>query len=146
VGLDSNNVALLLAALDLKLVQLVRGAMRAADEAAGKELGALVREPEFQPRQVIHPEPRYEPRPVIHPEPRYEPRPVIHPAPRVVEPPPAVCCPPGPEHKPRITPSPFVPPWKVLPWENPPQPLLKVKVIKLKPDIVRKGSLIDCFI
>jgi hypothetical protein len=108
-------------------------------------LGGLVREPEFRPRQIIHPEPRYEQRPVIHPEPRYEARPVIHPTPRVVEPPPAVCSP-CPEHKPRITPSPFVPPWKVLPWENPPQPLLKVKVIKLKPDIVRKGSLIDCFI
>lgn len=144
MGLDS-NVTLLVAALDLKLVQLVRGAMRAADEAGAKELGGLVREPEFRPRQIIHPEPRYEQRPVIHPEPRYEARPVIHPTPRVVEPPPAVCSP-CPEHKPRITPSPFVPPWKVLPWENPPQPLLKVKVIKLKPDIVRKGSLIDCFI
>ena len=146
VGLDS-NVALLVAALDLKLVQLVRGAMAAADAGAAKHLGKLVGPaPAIAPRPVLHPQPRIEPREVIHPTPRIEPREVLHPAPRVVEPPPVYCCPPCPPERARCTPPVFVPPWKVVPWENPPQPLPNVKLIKPKPDIVRKGSLIDCFI
>ena len=143
-----SNIALLVASLDLKLVQLVRGAMAAADAAAGKGLAVTELGPapsHIQPRRVFDPEPRIEPREVIHPTPRIEPREVIRPAPRVEEPPPAYWCPPC-EPRPRDHKSPFVPPWKFLPWENPPQPVLNVKVIKLKPDIVRKGSLIDCFI
>jgi hypothetical protein len=31
------------------------------------------------------------------------------------------------------------------PWENPAQPALKIKVIKARPDIVRKGALVDFF-
>jgi len=147
VSLDS-HISLLVAALDLKMVQLIRGAIRAADEASGKgeAVSGLGPAPDrIEQRRVFHPEPRIEPRLVYHPTPRIEPREIIHPTPRVVEPPPVYCCPPC-EPKPRDHKSPFVPPWKVMPWENPPQPLLKVKVIKLKPDIVRMGSLIDCFI
>jgi len=79
------NVGLIVAALDLNKVQLLRGAMRAADIASGRAqavsgLGPaptpppsqLVREPQFEPRRVIYPEPRYEPRPVIHPTPLKE--------------------------------------------------------------------------
>ncbi|HEY7116959.1 MAG TPA: hypothetical protein VH475_10255 [Tepidisphaeraceae bacterium] len=144
VGVES-HIELLVAALDLKMVQLVRDAMRTADRATAKELGVLEPAARFEPRVVYHPTPRFEPRPVYHPTPRFEPRPIVHPTPRVVDPPPAVCPPREPEC-PRISKPVFVPPWKVMPWENPPQPALKVKVIKLQPDRVRKGSLIDCFI
>ena len=146
MGLDS-NIALMVAALDLKLVQLLRGAMAAANAGAAKSTGLPGPAPTVAaPRPVIHPQPRIEPRQVIHPTPRIEPREVIRPTPRVVEPPPILCCPRCPPDKPHQPGSPVVPPWKVLPWENPPQPLPKVKLIKLKPDIVTRGSLIDCFI
>ena len=141
MGLDS-HVELLVAALDLKLVQLLRDAIRTTDLSGARENGNLAPEVRIEQRRHIHPEPLIEPRRHIHPEPRYEPRPVIHPTPRV-EPSPPVCL---PAEVRRAHKSGLVPPWKVLPWENPPQPSQKVKVIKIKPDIVRKGSLIDCFI
>src|SRR3954454_16142638 len=145
VGLES-NIALVVASLDLKLVQLLRDAIRTTDIAGARANGRhlIEPEPEFLPRRHLTPTPVIEPRPHIHPEPRYEARPVIHPEPRCVPPPPPIC--PAPEPISHLTKSPFVPPWKVMPWENPPQPALKIKVIKLRPDIVTKGSLIDCFL
>jgi hypothetical protein len=145
VGLES-NIALVVASLDLKLVQLLRDAIRTTDLAGARATsgGNLPPTPEILPRRHITPEPFIENRRHIHPQPLYEPRPVIHPQPRCVEPPPPIC--PAPEPIARQHKSPFVPPWKVLPWQNPPQPALKIKVIKLRPDIVRKGSLIDCFL
>ena len=145
VGLES-NIALVVASLDLKLVQLLRDAIRTTDVAGARANGRhlIEPEPEFLPRRHLTPTPVIEARPRIHPEPRYEARPVIHPEPRIVPPPPPIC--PAPEPVSHLTKSPFVPPWKVMPWENPPQPALKIKVIKLRPDIVTKGSLIDCFL
>ena len=142
MGLDS-HIELVLAALDLKLVTLLRDAIRTTEIAGAKENGPLTPQVDILDREHVHPTPYYEPRPHIHPTPKYEARPVIHPQPRV-EPAPVIPCPPEPCPCPPK--SPFVPPWKVLPWENPPQPALKVKVIKLKPDIVRTGSLLDCFL
>jgi hypothetical protein len=145
VGLES-NIALVVASLDLKLVQLLRDAIRTTDIAGARANGRHIidPEPEFLPRRHLTPTPVIESRPRIHPEPRYEARPVIHPEPRIVPPPPPIC--PPPETVSHLTKSPFVPPWKVMPWENPPQPALKIKLIKLRPDIVTKGSLIDCFL
>jgi hypothetical protein len=142
VGLES-NIALVVASLDLKLVQLLRQAIRVTDLAGAKENGSLTPTISILPRRHIEPTPLIVPRRHIHPQTLYEPRPVIHPRPRV-EPAPPIC--PPPETCCHQSKSPFVPPWKVMPWENPPQPALKVKVIKLPPDIVRKGSLIDCFL
>jgi len=142
VALDA-NFELLFAALDLSLVKLLRDAIRTTEIAGAKENGPLHPQVDILDRQRLHPTPYYAPRPVIHPMPRYEARPVIHPTPRV-EPAPPIPCPPEP--CPRASKSPFVPPWKVLPWQNPPQPALKVKLIKLKPDIVRTGSLLDCML
>jgi hypothetical protein len=145
VGLES-NIALVVASLDLKLVQLLRDAIRTTDIAGARANGRHIiePEPEFLPRRHLTPTPVIEARPRIHPEPRYEARPVIHPEPRCVPPPPPICPPPEPVS--HLNKSPFVPPWKVMPWEHPPQPALKIKVIKLRPDIVTKGSLIDCFL
>ncbi|MDB5321523.1 MAG: hypothetical protein JWN40_3154 [Phycisphaerales bacterium] len=145
MGLES-NIALVVASLDLKLVQLLRDAIRTTDLAGARASGGgnLAPTPEILPRRHFVPEPLIENRRHIHPQTLYEARPVIHPQPRVVEPPPPICPPAEPIS--HLTKSPFVPPWKVMPWENPPQPALKIKVIKLRPDIVRKGSLIDCFL
>jgi hypothetical protein len=148
--LDS-NVSMVVAALDLELVRLLRGAIRAADLASGQGGAAG---PFFGPAAVIEPRPRHHPDPVIEPRqrirpaPRFEPRPVVHPtlrlevelneAARVAPPPDA--CPPCP-HK-----SALPPPWKLAPWECPlpPRPLIKVNVRRT--DIIHKGSLIDMFI
>ena len=141
MGLDS-NIALIVASLDLKLVRLLRDAIRTTDLAGAQSRGSLTPEVQFGTRRHIEPTPAIEPRRHIHPTPRIEARPVIHPQARVEAAPPIVY--PEPE-MPKKSMSPFVPPWKVMPWENPPQPLLKVKLIKSKPDTVRKGSMIDCF-
>jgi hypothetical protein len=142
----SSGISLLVAALDLKVVQLVRGAMAAADaQGIAGAAGAVVpTEPRFEPRQVVHPTPRYEPRPVIHPTPRYEPRPVVHSRPRVAE----LECPPCCEgEKPPCVPPPCLPPWmEPLPWPTPPERARVVKIVRRPPDIVHKGMLIDTFI
>ena len=39
----------------------------------------------------------------------------------------------------------LLPPGKTMPWENPAQPATKVKVVKVRPDIVRKGAMVDLF-
>jgi hypothetical protein len=140
VGVDA-HIDLLVAAFDLKLVKLIRAAIAENRGGARGPLGNVIQpQPRIEPRKVIEPTPRFEPRPVVHPTPRFLPRPVI--APRPVELPPAVLPPCDPE-KPRVAKLVLTPPWKVLPWENPPQTERSVKVIKRRPDIVRKGSLID---
>ena len=139
-----DNVNLLVASLDLKLVQLVRGAMRAADAAGGRGCSAHPLGPAPTPvgRLVHRPQSRIDPRPVIHPTPRFEPRPVLHPRP--AEAPPAA--PPASPEVPRITRSPLEPPWKVLPWEAPPALPPKTKIIVKPPDLPNKGRLFDVFI
>jgi hypothetical protein len=138
------HIELLVATLDLKLVQLIRDAMRVADLAGARQRDKLAPAATFEPRRHIHPEPYFEPRRHYHPTPVFEPREHISLRPRV-EPCPPILLPCEPVSPRRHEPV-FRPPWKVMPWENPPQPALKVKVVKLKPDIVRKGSLIDCFL
>jgi hypothetical protein len=149
VGLDA-NVALLVAALDLKVVQLLRDAIRTTAAAAGEGQSATPLGPapsDVQPRRRYEPEPYIEPRKRIEPTPYIEPRERITPQPRVELAPVDYCC--GPcEPAPRREAKPvvFQPPWRSMPVENSAQPATKVKVIKIRPDIVRKGSLIDCFI
>ena len=142
-----SNVSLLVAALDLKLVQLVRQAMRAADQQAGAPASALGPAPTPEPRRVIHPEERFEPRPVIRPTPRFEPRPVIYPKPRIA-PRPVRGDPAPAETVVRKEPAelPLQPPWAKLPWQNPPSPAPKIKLAPPHPDIVRRGELLDFFI
>ena len=144
MGVES-HIELLVAALDLKLVQLLRDAIRTTEIAGAKTLGVLEPAATFEPRKRIHPTPYFEPRPHVHPTPYFEPREHIFPR-AVVEPPPVVLPPCGCETPRQAKPIVFQPPWRMMPWENPPQPSVKVKVIKLKPDIVRTGSLLDCFL
>lgn len=131
------------AVMDLKAVQLIRGAMAAADGQGGAGgMGAAARPVDrFEPRKVIHPTPRIEPRRVFHPTPRYEARPVLHPMPRV-EP---VEVPAEPT-KPTSCISPATPPpWAEPTWKHPVEPAPTVKINQYHTDIQNKGSLLDLF-
>ncbi len=139
------NVSLIVASLDLQLVRLLRSAIRTADRASNPcGCGPAAR---FEPRQVIHSTPRYEPRPVLPPTPRFEPRCIERPLKTCLDPDlrSAPCAPDAPQAT-HIAKSPIQPPWKTLPWENPPPPAKVVKIIIRRPDNLSKGSIIDCFI
>ena len=144
VGLES-NVSLIVATLDLQLVRLLRGAIRAADQSSAAAHSILSPAARFEPRPVLHPTPRFEPRLVAHPTPRFEARLVERPCRTNPDAIPLNSAPCAPE-KPRIAKSPIEPPWKTLPWENPPPPAQVIKVVIRPPDNSSKGSIIDCFI
>lgn len=129
------NAELIVAAMDLKLVRLLRQAMHPSCSCGRSARGNTA--PAHQPQ------PRIEPRRVIHPQARIEPRPVIHVPSRVIEQPSAT--PTEPEQPSRLR-SPIQPPWKILPWQTPIPPRPKIKVVLHRPDIISKGSLIDFFI
>jgi hypothetical protein len=167
VGQDLQATAsLLVAASDLQLVRLLRGAMRTADLSSGAAGGGFGPAAVIEPRPRHHPDPLIEPRPRIHPTPRFEPRPVIHPTPRfeprpVIRPEPRVDAPAYPcvvleiVVDPCDSNCPIEPPWRVLPWEpgadvsaqaeSLAQPAHRVKPPIRRPDIVGKGALIDLF-
>ncbi len=151
VSLEANS-ALIVAALDLSLVRLLRSAIRTADLTVASERSinrvnnAYVTHrcccnwtdcPTTQPAPLIPAVDRYEPsNTIVVTEPE---RPQLLPAmPLPVE---AVVV---RERDPLE--SPLQPPWKVLPWENPPRPVQNIKVVHYQPDIVCKGSVLDCFI
>jgi len=142
--------SLIVATMDLKVVQLLRDAMRTADLSSGKGMpGALGVGAQFEPRQRLHPTPVIEPRQHLHPTPRIEPRLVYHARPGAVVPPcarPDPSAPPANPEMPRITRSPIEPPWKVLPWEQPAPVTPKLKVVLRRPDVEAKGTLFDVFI
>jgi len=146
-GLDS-IAALVTASAELAVVRLIRGAISSGGPAGGvggTGVGPILpQDGRINPRFVHDPEPRINPRKVIDPTPRFEPRPVLHFAARdtAVE---ALSAPAHPE-SPRIHPGPLEPPWKVLPWENPPQPAPLLKVVQKPPDVIRRGTILDVFI
>jgi hypothetical protein len=148
VGIES-SIAGLVATLDLQLVQMLRGAMNAADANACKTVAGVPvahKRDCFERRPVIDPTPRIEGRKVYHPTPRIEPRPVIRPTARVEKS--NACLPPVPtEVEPgEKTKSPILPPWKTLPCENKQPAPVQIKMVVQRPDIQNKGSLIDLFI
>jgi hypothetical protein len=143
------QIDLLVAALDLSLVRLIRGAM--ADNAGGipGPLGTIQRSPDlFESRHRVHPEPVIEPRKRIEPEPRFEPRTVYYTTRyQPLDPPAAPPCDPEPPDCIRPLPAPVQPPWRQLVWEQPivvQRPVIK-KII-VQPDVIHKGSLIDFFV
>lgn len=145
----ADNAALLVAALDLKLVTLLTDAMRAVDGNALAD-GRLIRpEDRYEPRQVIHPEPRYLPRPVIQPTPRFEPRRIVEPLERPCDDFNAAASARPPE-LPTCTkkPSAIQPPWAVLPWpaQEMPRPVKVVKVLQPQPDNTCRGTILDRFL
>ena len=145
-----SSASLIVASLDLKLVQLLRGAIRAADAASGKAapIAFIGPAPTFAARrlllrEILHREPRFEPRPVIHPTPRFLPRPAIHLTPRF-EPPPCPA-PVTPEVAPHCGCG-LPPPWKMLVWNMPVESKVTIKRIMHLTDVHHKGSLLDLFI
>ena len=95
------SASLIVAASDLRVVQLVRGAINPPPGIRGGPT------PRF--RAEINPEPRFAPRPVVHPEPQFEARPILHPKP-VAEP---AARPPEAPAEPLLPPrfGPLPPPW-----------------------------------
>jgi hypothetical protein len=152
----SDAAALLSATADLKLVTSITSAIRAADIASGRPQpaafigpapnplgGRRIRDDVYEPRRVITPSPVYLPRPVIRPSPYFEPCP------------PKCCCPPLPDSQPLAPALPegtpvarfkIQPPWKTLPWENPPPAEPKPKVVIQMIDKDHRGQMIDLFI
>lgn len=145
MSIGAANIGATLAALDLSLVRLLRGAMSPGGNGSVTGLGPapsnITARPNAQPEPVIeprvryHPTPRFEPRPVHHPEPRFAPREDIGLPPiEIVE---ASDC----RSKNLIE-----APWQVLPWEKPLPPPPEIKVWVKPPDkVISKGSLIDLF-
>lgn len=147
MSISASNVALLVAVSGLMEVQDVIGAIRTAD--AQSQALLVGREPRIEPRQVIHPEPRYEARQIIHPTPRYVARPIYRPTARI-EPRDADwgCANRSPDlvvQKAECE-QPMEPPWKTVPWKNPPPPALKIKLTPPHPDICHKGLTLDFFL
>lgn len=144
--MDAGSVSLIVAALDLQLVRLLRAAMAGRPGGRPGGPGGICGEPALpiRPRPVLHPTPTIEPRKRIEPTPRIEPRQVIHPKP-IEQPGLALSCTPAEPEHPRVVHLPIQPPWKVLPWQNPPPPRPMLKVVLRPPDVEKKGSLYDVF-
>lgn len=144
---------LIVAMSDLKVVRLLRDAIRTTALAAGGVPGPLGTV--INPKHVggssgasgsrLHASDQLAPRQVFHPTPRYEPRPVYHPTPRIEPCPPPILVPLEPECPFRVE-SPIKPPWRIPLWQIPPQPVPQIKVIQHRTDVKHKGSLIDIFI
>ena len=150
MGIES-SVGLVVAALDLKLVRLVRAAMQSGGGPGDQK--TIHPQPVIEPRKRHHPDPVIEPRPHIRPEPVFEPR--VRPGigestwcrPQAGAP----IAPAEPVEKASHSTSPIEPPWKVLPWERHDdsdrvRPVRKIKVIQARPDIQCTGTVIDLFI
>ncbi len=139
------------AALDLKLIKLLRSAMAAAGQSGGAGTGVRsipiagpTGNSAAHDRVVLHPQPRIEPRRIIHPTPRYQPRPVLHPAPRLDDllPLPLANCASPASDKPPTLP----PPWATVAWKMPVPPPVTIKPIIIRVDVHHKGTLLDLFI
>lgn len=140
------QASLIVASFDLKVVQLLRAAIRTADLSegtVGRQIACEQRqEDRFEDRRHLHPEPVYEPRPVLHPTPRYEPREVHRPVHIIDDP-----CPPAPLGcKTDGNVGPLPPPWRLPVSEKSSQPAPIVKVSIHRTDVHNKGSLIDIFL
>ena len=152
----STDTSLLTALLDLELVVLLRDAIRTADLSSGaganasSSVGSTPALPpaatyESTPSQVH--EPHLNARPIIHITDKIEPRFAYH---QAVDCRPFCPCPPVVCEDSKITPSPIQSPWAVMPWQFPPAPVLKIKLVTLRPDNTGvgpyKGSVLDCVI
>jgi hypothetical protein len=138
---------LIVASFDLKVVQLIRGAMRAAD-LQGQRDALMVPAPTIEPRPHLHPDEVVEPRRHIHPAPVYDNPQLIHQKARVaLEPNDSThSIPQSSDAPPAKTSSPIQPPWKVLPWPQPISSRQTVKVHRLHTDVSHRGAMLDLFV
>ncbi len=146
VGIELQT-GVLVAALDLSLVRLLRGAIRTADIAGGKFSPPDARVAAQQSRQIQNPERCIDARDVIRPADRYEPREVIHPAARFDNADCITTCPDPGAYRPCDPCLPqLLPPWRI-PLDKiplPARPIVKVHLHRV--DVHNKGSLIDVFL
>jgi hypothetical protein len=155
----STNPALIVAAMQLDLVQLLRAAMNGGVDPGGPHVGPIGGigtgggEACCGPCGPCDTFEKACSRPVLCPEPRYLPRPVIRPTPYYAPVPWPTRLNPGMPKSwgnqecaeaPSIEQAPQ-PPWKVLPWQEPAKIPPKIKVVIQQPDILRRGTLIDFF-
>ncbi|HZK81549.1 MAG TPA: hypothetical protein VFC46_10790 [Humisphaera sp.] len=144
----ASTTSLLVAALDLHLVQDVIGAIRAADAAeAVAKASPFAPVPTIESPRHIHPDPIYVHPRVIHPDPRYAPRPIVHCEPHVEQTNTRLALiessdKPAPAH----SNCPIQPPWAVLPYQTPAKPPAQIKIVLYRTDILTKGTLLDVFI
>ena len=148
--MDFGSIAsLAVASLDLRVVQLLRDAIRTADIAGGKFGGLPLTVSGSSinaialPRDRFEPTPHIEPRTTIHPTPRFEPRPVFHERIDIAVAPSDTC---GKTELAAVDRTPLPPPWRTPVWETPIQPAPKVKLHIHRTDVHNKGSLIDLFL
>jgi hypothetical protein len=137
---SDSGINLIVASLDLQLVRLLRGAI--ATNLKHNTGPVLTPQPVIEPRRHIHPEPVIEPRRHIHPLPVID---SVACSTKCSDECLNFCVLPAPTAPVSKTKSPIEPPWKVLPWENPPQPAPKVKIVIKQPDNVNRGKLLDLF-
>jgi len=143
----ASAATLLVAELDLKLVQSVLSAIRTADieSAAEKKPPLPVLAPvRCEGTSVCRERPVercHEPIPaaIIYTSRPVRPNPPPHPVQVVVE---TVVV----EKKADDLDSPLQPPWKMLPWNEPVVPPAKIKITRYQPDIRHRGTMLDCFI
>jgi len=138
---------LIVAGFELKVVQLVRGAMLAAD-LQGQRDALRVPAPTIEPRPHLHPDVVVEPRQHLRPAPVYENPQIIRQKVRVALQP--IDCthaiPQSADATPTKTTSPIQPPWKVLPWPQPISSRQTVKVHRLHTDVSHRGAMLDLFV
>jgi hypothetical protein len=141
----AGEASLIVAKMDLTLVQLLRGAMQTVDQGGST---TNRRQDCFESQADCHRfrdhcPPIIAPRQVIHPKPLILPRQIIHQQPLVEQCPSSIA--PGPLCT-RPKKSPFPAPWDVLPWKIPIPPPAKIKQVIHRTDVKNKGSLLDMFI
>jgi hypothetical protein len=149
-----SQAALIVATADLEVVSLITQAMRTADlSGAASQNPPPARPDRIGPAAIVEfreslrahccdrrdyccpPSDNKPFPPIIYRPARVALRPYI---PRATELP----------HPPSVSPteSPIQPPWKVLPWQNPPPPSQTVKILPHHTDVVQKGMLLDLFV
>jgi hypothetical protein len=142
--------AVLPAALDLQLVELIRSAMEVADLVVASEapLPSMTPPPQPDIQTVVEVQKHIQLAPVIEPGKVIQLAPTIQPAPAQQPPPPLTpsSLPPASAqshpHRDDLYPQ---PPWKFLPWPQHESSRAPVKRVVAVPDILIKGLLIDLF-
>lgn len=136
-----SNISAVVAALDLRLVRLIRDAI--ADDPPSLH---DPRRYAIEPRLTVEPEPEFLPRPTITPDPAFEPRWHVTPEPEI-GPRPVQSAAPVESEQPCRANNPIEPPWARVPWNepipvSPPSPP-RVKPPPGRPDTVFVGRLVD---
>jgi hypothetical protein len=151
-GLGSSS--LIVATANLTVVNLLRQAITAGDQAAAAAARPLDGGNSFSADRDIQSSPPCQRPRQLQSAPVAAPAKALHTLPRLTAPP-ATAPSPSSDHSSAIPhvnraapaiPPVFQPPWHVLPWPQHSAPDPRIKIIPAQPDILIKGLLIDLFI